>query len=184
MMFEDMIGVSANPFAVPANPVPMEPTELQRQLYTDDPKLDAPRSQAKDLSLDALLHEMRKAHRTTVTARLGVNPGEAYYTSPVYAPSAPTLLDDTGAGTPFDEEEVAPARDAVGADDVFGRYLADSFGGDTDPMHRVTVEVRVQRATDGPQRPALARSPAQAGALRLIDRPTYGHHTWLTNSTI
>jgi len=137
MMFEDMIGVSANPFAVPANPVPMEPTELQRQLYTDDPKLDAPRSQAKDLSLDALLHEMRKAHRTTVTARLGVNPGEAYYTSPVYAPSAPTLLDDTGAGTPFDEEEVAPARDAVGADDVFGRYLADSFGGDTDPMQPI-----------------------------------------------
>lgn len=134
MMFEDMIGVSANPFAVPANPVPMEPTELQRQLYTDDPKLDAPRSQAKDLSLDALLHEMRKAHQMTITAKLGVDPGYAYYTSPAHTPSPPTLLSDMGAGTPFDEED-EPVSD--GGYDVFGRYLADSFGGDTDPMRPI-----------------------------------------------
>lgn len=132
MMFEDMIGVGAAPsVAVMANPLPTEPTELQRQLFTDNPQLDAPRQQAKDLALDAVLYEMRKRHEARRHEMFFDMIG-ARHTSPPAGGSFD--FDFDGASEPdADGDERFPEQEVGGA---FERYLTEEFG-ETDPMQSV-----------------------------------------------
>jgi hypothetical protein len=119
MMFEDMIGVSTSP-APYAERAPDTDgvTELQRQLYTDDPKQDRPRRQAKDLALDAMLYEMRKRHERYRNDAFLDMVGAKHTSPPPHSPPTIDLFD-------FDVQEEEDRWDAGAA---FERYLVDDFG--------------------------------------------------------